>query len=78
MQQVSELENREESFFNSAQWWFIANSPKINRRKTDLVLIKSRRRRVNYQFALKIGNVKIEPSLSTKVFGNGSRLKPYF
>ena len=68
MRQVSELENRVERPFNSAQWCLIANSLKINPTKTDIVLIKSRRG-VNHPFALKIGKVRLEPSLSTKVLG---------
>ena len=43
--QMSELQSKEEGTFNSAQQWLTANSLKINPTKTDLVLIKSKRRK---------------------------------
>ena len=67
--QMSDLESRVEGTFNTAQQWFTANSLKINPAKTDLVLIKSKRRQVNNPFSITIGDAKIEPSSSTKVLG---------
>ena len=68
--QMPELQGRVERSFGSAQqWWFTANSLKINPTKTDLVLIKSKRRKENSKFSITIGDVKIEPSSSTKILG---------
>ena len=66
---ISELQGRVERSFGSAQQWFTANSLKINPTKTDLVLIKSKRRKENSNFSITIGDVKIEPSSSTKMLG---------
>ena len=67
--QMPELQGRAERSFGSAQQWFTANSLKINPTKTDLVLIKSKRRKENSNFSITIGDVKIEPSSSTKMLG---------
>ena len=67
--QMPELQSKVEGTFNSAQQWFTANSLKINPTKTDLVLIKSKRRKESNHFSITIGDVKIEPSSSTKILG---------
>ena len=67
--QISDLVSRVEGTFNAAQQWFTSNSLRINPTKTDLVLIKSKRRKVACPFSIKIGEVEISPSPSTKVLG---------
>ena len=49
--------------------WFSENSLKINPNNTDLVLIKSSKRQLSYEFSVQFGDVSIRPSPAVKVLG---------
>ena len=67
--QILELQSRVEHTVNVAKRWFTANSLKINPTKTDLVLIKSKRRQLNHDFAINFDETQIRPSPAVKVLG---------
>ena len=66
---IPDLRSRVEHTVNVAHRWFIANSLKINPTKTDLVLVKSKRRQLNDDFSIKFGDAQIYPSATVKVLG---------
>ena len=53
----------------TAHSWFNQNCLKINPNKTDLILIKSARRRALPEFSIRFGEVNIKPSSKVKVLG---------
>ena len=68
-QHILDLQSRVELTVNAAHRWFIANSLKINPAKTDLVLVKSKKRHLSHDFRVKFNQAKIHPSPSAKVLG---------
>ena len=68
-QHILDLQSRVELTVNAAHRWFIANSLKINPAKTDLVLVKSKKRHLSHDFRVKFNEAKIHPSPSAKVLG---------
>ena len=66
---ILDLQQRVEHTVNTAHRWFNANSLKINPTKTDLVLIKSKRRQLNHNFTINFGNAEIPLSQAVKVLG---------
>ena len=69
VQHILDLQSRVELTVNAAHRWFIANSLKINPAKTDLVLVKSKKRHLSHDFRVKFNEAKIHPSPSAKVLG---------
>lgn len=66
---ILDLQNRVEHTVNVALRWFIENSLKINPTKTDLLLVKSKRRKLNHSFTIRFGQAQIHPSAAVKVLG---------
>lgn len=66
---ISDLEMRVENSVNAAQRWFTENYLKINPLKSDLVLIKSKRSKINHEFSINFGGSQIKPSPAVKVLG---------
>ena len=68
-QHILDLQNRVERTVNLAQRWFTENSLKINPTKTDLMLVKSKKRELNHRFVIRFGEAQIYPSAAIKVLG---------
>ena len=64
-QHILDLQSSVDLTVNAAHLWFIANSLEINPTKTDLVLVKSKKRHLSYDFTVKFNGAKIHPSPSS-------------
>ena len=68
-QNTTNLKMRLEESLAVANNWFIKNRLKINPRKTEMILIKSRRLNTDVHFSVNFDNSFIEPSHSVKILG---------
>ena len=66
---VLNLRTRVEDTVNEALRWPIENRLKINPTMTDLLLIKSMRRKLNHRFTIRFGEAQIHPSAAVKALG---------
>ena len=66
---LTELKEHVEHTVTAAHCWFTENSLKVNPTKTDLTLVKSKRRRLSSGFNVKFDDVTISPSPAVKVLG---------
>ena len=66
---IQVLKTRIENSLSVALKWFTQNRLKINPAKTEMVILKSRRKNINGNFDIYFGNDKISPSHSVKVLG---------
>ena len=66
---IQVLKTRIENSLSVALKWFTQNRLKINPAKTEMVILKSRRKNLNENFDIYFGNDKISPSHSVKVLG---------
>ena len=66
---VLELKSDVECTLDIASHWFIQNCLKINPAKTDLLVVKSRRRRLDSDYDVQFGTAVIQPSTATKILG---------
>ena len=66
---MPKLKSDVESTLEIASHWFVQNCLKINPTKTDLVVVKSQRRRLDTEFTVKFGSATIRPSVATKILG---------
>ena len=66
---MSKLKSDVESTFDIASDWFVQNCLEINPTKTDLVVVKSQRRRLGTEFTVQFGGAMIRPSATTKILG---------
>ena len=64
-----ELKADVECTLGIASQWFVQNCLKINPSKTELLLIKSRRRRLDTDFNVQFDNAMIHPYPTTKILG---------
>ena len=64
-----ELKSDVECTLDIASHWFIQNCLKINPARTDLLVVKSRRRRLDSDFDVQFGTAVIQPSAATKILG---------
>ena len=63
------LKSDVERTLDIASHWFIQNCLRINPTKTDLLIIKSRKRRLGSEFNVQFGDAVIGPSATTKILG---------
>ena len=66
---LTELKEHVEHTVTAAHRWFTENSLKVNPTKTDLTLVKSKRRLLSSGFDVKFHDVSISPSPAVKVLG---------
>ena len=63
------LKVRIESSLHVSMKWFTQNRLKINPTKTEMIIMRSRRQKVNADFIINFGNDEISPRQSVKVLG---------
>ena len=66
---LNELKRRVEETLSAALLWFTKNRLKINPAKTDLLVLKSSRKNVNFNFTVQFGNTEVLPVQSAKILG---------
>ena len=66
---LNTLKQRVESTLETALNWFTQNRLKINTCKTELLVIKSRQRKIVDNFCIKFGGNDIKPSPHAKILG---------
>ena len=67
--QLSVLNQRVENTLETAMQWFTQNRLKLNPSKTELVVIKSRQRKNNSYFCIRIGANALRPTPFAKILG---------
>ena len=63
------LKKRVEDNLSVAMKWFTQNRLKINPSKTEMIVLKSRRRTLNTNFSVRFGSDTVSPSQSVRVLG---------
>ena len=63
------LKQRVECTLQSALGWFVQNTLKINPNKTELLVIKSQKKRCDPHLTIRFGDSIIKPSSSAKILG---------
>ena len=66
---ILDLQSDVECTLELAHRWFVQNCLKVNPTKTDLLVVKSRRRRLDSELSVRFGDSHIQPSANTKILG---------
>ena len=66
---IPELQSDVEGTLDNASHWFVQNCLKINPIKTDLLVMKSRRRRLESEINVRFEGTVIQPSANAKILG---------
>ena len=66
---ILDLQSDVECTLELAHRWFVQNCLKVNPTKTDLLVVKSRRRRHDSELSVRFGDSHIQPSANTKILG---------
>ena len=66
---IENLKTRVKGTLNEAHFWFIENSLKINPTKTEVMLLKTRQRRLPSNFCVNFNGTTISSTSSAKVLG---------